>query len=262
MQKFKKLFEVFRGILLSNNRKWEYAQFKEGEYWKKVKPYYMPWLLRLNRFGYSFGEFETYVNCIPLSDITSRFSYIKLPEESVIADIGCGPSGIGFSLAHNGKTYLIDPLLDYYKSINGYKENIFEKLDDSKILICSPGEEANIPEKVDLAFCVNVLDHVEDPLRLIANIYQTLKKNGYLFLMVNGYLNRKPYLIDPLHTHQFTDGALKLLLERNGFSIRYFDYKKYIHGERIQQLLIGVQNLMTKNKTLFCEFFVISQRVD
>lgn len=221
MQGFKTLFDIFRGALLPNNRKWEYAQFKEGEYWKKAKPYYMPWIYRLNRFGYSFMSFEQYVNCIPLSNIIERFPFIRLSAKPTIIDMGCGPSGIGFSLINSGRTYCIDPLLDKYELLHGYKENVFEKLGDKKILICSSGEDAVIPEKADLLFCINVLDHSKDPSRLIKTIYSNLTNDGYLFLMVNGYSNKKPLTIDPLHPHKFTEADLRLLMDKNGFNMSY-----------------------------------------
>lgn len=67
----------------------------------------------------------------------------------------------------------------------------------------------------DVAFCLEVLEHVNYPERALKNIATSLKPNGLLCLSV-------PFLY-PVHSDEdlwrFTDQGLKRLLERNGFEV-------------------------------------------
>lgn len=67
----------------------------------------------------------------------------------------------------------------------------------------------------DVAFCLEVLEHVDYPEITIQNINKSLKNRGLLYLSV-------PFLY-PVHSDEdlwrFTDQGLKRLLERNGFKI-------------------------------------------
>lgn len=67
----------------------------------------------------------------------------------------------------------------------------------------------------DTAFCLEVLEHVEDPDQLIDNIYNSLKAGGMLYLSA-------PFKYE-IHADadywRFTANGLCLLLERVGFEI-------------------------------------------
>lgn len=70
-------------------------------------------------------------------------------------------------------------------------------------------------KKFDIAFCIEVLEHVEDPQQLMVNIYNNLKPGGYLYLSA-------PFKYD-IHAEvdywRFTPNGLRLLLEQNGFQV-------------------------------------------
>jgi SAM-dependent methyltransferase len=223
----------------------------------------MPWLARLNRFGYRAGEpsrYDRYVDCLPLSTITSRFAFIQLPDRPVVVDLGCGPSGIGYALSHSGTTYCIDPLLDEYRNLPGYKEHIFDRLPSGKVLVCQPGESAVIDERADLVFCINVLDHTKAPSAVLNNCSRLLKRGGHLFLLVDGYLNGRPRVIDPLHPHQFSAEGLRSLIEACGMTLVHFQEEESLHGGRIQQLQVAFQNLGRSRKIQFGEFLAIATK--
>src|SRR5947207_4150087 len=149
-----------RTVFLSKAQRWNTAQSSEEEYWVKTPAYYMPWLDRLNRFGYEVGDstrYAGYVDSLPLLTVTSRFAFLSLPERPVVVDLGCGPAGIGYAVEHAGITYCIDPLMPIYRRLPGYEQNIFARLGKNKVLVADPGESARIPEAADLVFCINVL---------------------------------------------------------------------------------------------------------
>ena len=263
MSYFGTAIDYLRSIVLSKSQRWNHAQHKESYYWRTTPPYFMPWLDRLNRFGYQLGDsrqYQGYVDCLPLSAVVSRFEFITLPPRPVVVDLGCGPSGIGYSLSHEGRTYCIDPLLEEYRRITGYEQNIFQRLGDNKTLVCAGGESVSVPEAADLVFCINVLDHTKDPSAVLLNSARLLKEDRHLFLMVDGYSKWSPVIIDPLHPHQFTAGTLRTLIERAGFEVVHFQEAYCIHGGRIQLLLVWLQNLVRRTKTEFCEFFVIARK--
>jgi SAM-dependent methyltransferase len=263
MSLVRSVIDNLKSLFLSQKPRWEVAQYKEAYYWKNTPAYFMPWLDRLNRFGYRLGDFSQYsryVDCLPLSSIVSRFDFMALPPRPVVVDLGCGPAGIGYAVRHDGKTYCIDPLLQEYQAIPGYRENVFALLESNKVLVAEGGESASIPEKADLAFCINVLDHTQDPAAVLRNCARLLKEGGYLFLMVDGYLNWSPFIIDPLHPHQFSAPQLKQLLEQSGFSVLHFEEARSPHGGRIPRLMVWLQNWGKRNKAEFGEFFAIARK--
>lgn len=81
---------------------------------------------------------------------------------------------------------------------------------DEDICIAAPLEN-----DYDVAFCLEVLEHVERPEQLILNIRRYLRGNGSLYLSA-------PFKYD-VHSEKdywrFTKQGLCLLLERNNFKI-------------------------------------------
>lgn len=71
----------------------------------------------------------------------------------------------------------------------------------------------------DVAFCMEVLEHIEDSRALLYNIRCNLKDGGILHLSV-------PYMF-PIHSEEdywrFTDQGITLLLEQNGFKVEYIE---------------------------------------
>lgn len=67
----------------------------------------------------------------------------------------------------------------------------------------------------DVAFCMECLEHVKEPDRVIQNVRNNLKEGGMFYFSV-------PFLY-PVHSEEdywrFTDQGMKLLLERNGFKL-------------------------------------------
>lgn len=76
-------------------------------------------------------------------------------------------------------------------------------------------EDIVLDEEADMAFCLEVLEHVERPISLLTNIWKNLKVGCPLYFSV-------PFLYD-VHSEQdywrFTDQGLGLLLKACGFEV-------------------------------------------
>lgn len=104
----------------------------------------------------------------------------KLSSNSKILDLGCGPT-VPARLFKTGKITGIDPLADKLGiSKKGY-------LPHTQIL---NGKGENIPFKddtFDFVLCRNVIDHTQDPSKVISEVNRVLKPNAYLFLICYTY---------------------------------------------------------------------------
>jgi SAM-dependent methyltransferase len=54
-------------------------------------------------------------------------------------------------------------------------------------LVRTTGEELNLPEQFDVAFTINALEHMRDPLRTIDNMYDSLKPGGIALVHCPNY---------------------------------------------------------------------------
>lgn len=82
-------------------------------------------------------------------------------------------------------------------------------------LVADMQEPIQLEFQYDIAFCMEVLEHVQQPDELLGNIWANLKDGGTLYMSV-------PFLYPVHHTEdywRFTDQGIKLLLERNRFAV-------------------------------------------
>lgn len=124
---------------------------------------------------------------------------IKIPDGKSVVDWGRGTKPITKYISGNYKYLGID------------------KLDHvGADMVVNISSQVWLKELYDIAFCMEVLEHVESPEVLIQNIKSNLKPTGKLYMSV-------PFMY-PVHSPEdywrFTDIGLKLLLERNGFIVK------------------------------------------
>lgn len=77
------------------------------------------------------------------------------------------------------------------------------------------GKDGSFASYIDIAFCMEVLEHTENPDSVLKNIHSNLKDGGILYFSV-------PFLYPVHSTHdlwRFTDQGIALLLKRNGFKL-------------------------------------------
>jgi len=120
--------------------------------------------------------------------------------DKTVVDIGCGLRGI-LGIIKAEKKIGIDP------SINDKVREAFN-LPEDIIFMCEKVENLSLEDdQADLIFCLNTLNHVEDPVKALAEIKRILKKNGLFFLDV--YLNQRGLG----HTHVLNYRRIKNLLK-------------------------------------------------
>ena len=162
-------------------KNWNEAQQNEKKFWKNI-------YLENNSNIYEKVNDEnlvSFTNEVLKRHNLSIFNF----KEKIIADVGCGPFGVikGLMLMDDKleikikKIFGIDPLMKFYKEkIQILKENNFLQLIDST------GEEIPIEDqKIDYIFSTNVLDHCENPSKVISEAERILKKEGEFYCSVH-----------------------------------------------------------------------------
>ena len=146
-----------------------------------------------------------------------------------ILEVGCGPFGPIHYLDF-GDRYGIDPLMDQYLLLKK----------DSQSIHFSDGKGEALPYSDNFfgkIICINVLDHVQDPMKVISEIYRTLRKNGILYFSVNTYgpiatayktVKEKLGKGSVYHPYTFTEGMVESKLLKSGFrALKKFRNLKY-----------------------------------
>lgn len=116
-------------------------------------------------------------NYFPVTN--NRFEDLKLDfADGTVIDIGCGPDGGLLPFIKAKFKIGIDALANEY-AIN-YPVN--------KDILMIPSMAENIPllsGSIDACYCVNVLDHVMRPYKVLSEIYRVIKKGGYFAFAVD-----------------------------------------------------------------------------
>jgi len=128
---------------------WKDSQQNEAWFWKEQKK--SGNLEQRQRNVYYRNVLED--NC----EILRNFFDFNVLDDKVLVDVGSGPEGILHVL--DGKRKIaIDPLMDEYKSL-GYRIT-----DNNVECICCDAESiAELDLTADVVFCLNALDHMQDP---------------------------------------------------------------------------------------------------
>jgi len=114
-----------------------------------------------------------------------------LREFECVVDIGCGPMPIFCSPRIQGERWIaVDPLFEEYNSIPYYTKYHSGKIEFAN----EAGQVAS--NSADGVFCLNALDHVQDPGNMLVHLRRILKPGGRLYLFVD---IDKP--TDPMHLH-------------------------------------------------------------
>lgn len=164
---------------------------------------------------------------------TRRFNEVaKLIEPAKnVLDVGCADgtfTKVIFQKTKAGRLIGIDILktsIDYVKRRFARNKSMKFKVADAHKLPFNNGE-------FDAVFCLEALEHVVDPLKVLQEIYRVLKKGGYAIVLVPSENWLFHSIVWPLwqkwpgkniwehtHLHNFSNGFIEELVEKPGFKI-------------------------------------------
>jgi hypothetical protein len=111
----------------------------------------------------------------------------------------------------------------------------------------------DLPEKVDLIYMIEVIEHLDNPIAIMTLLSQHLDKNGAIFLStpVGRRLEMTTNAYDtPSHLHFFTEKSLNLTLRKAGFSeisFKYYPEMYPLPPQRIvQKVKVGIKKIIKK----------------
>jgi len=113
-------------------------------------------------------------------------------------------------------------------------------------IINLPVEEAvkDIKVKFDVVVSWDVIEHVQDPLKMMKDVFALLEKDGYFIFstiaidsQIAKIMGKKWHWIMDMHLYYFTDQSLKYLLKESGFKLvesgghRHYASIKYAYSK-------------------------------
>ncbi|MFN8286608.1 MAG: class I SAM-dependent methyltransferase [Chitinophagales bacterium] len=146
--------------------------------------------------------------------------HVRVNAADTIADLGCGPAGIFMALPNNPIT-AVDPLLNNYIANQFLKPTDFPNVQ----FVNQRLEDFNAPEKFDLVFCLNCINHVTDIEKCFDVLLNCCKPGGRVIVSIDAhnhsFFKHLFRLIpgDILHPHQYNLNEYRTFLEKRNLSI-------------------------------------------
>lgn len=198
------------------NKRWQIAQAYEKNWWSS----------KANELDLEF--YERFARNVE----SAVAPYIVLGTDMYILEIGSGAAGI-ITFMKSNKRYAIDPLENVYTSI----EKFSSARDKNVKYQQAKAEELPFGNSMfDFIIMDNVLDHCEDPIKVLSEMKRVLKTNGIIYFRQNTYhfwgkIIRKAielFRIDKGHPHTFLKSELKKLFISNKMKILLFNESGYL----------------------------------
>jgi len=196
--------------------RWQLAQKYEFNWWKKRENVINP---------------DYYIESA--SEIRSYYSdYKELSPETCILEIGSGAAGILTFLSESKQRFAIDPLEYFYATVPSFTGI----RDNSVQYFTAKGEELPFENnKFDVVIIDNVLDHCENPYKVMDEVKRTLKTNGFVYFRQNTYSRygkfarfvMELFLVDKGHPFTFRKNELYKLFNLKGFVIKKVEQDGY-----------------------------------
>jgi 2-polyprenyl-3-methyl-5-hydroxy-6-metoxy-1,4-benzoquinol methylase len=190
-------------------------------------------------------------------------AYLKGFDTITALEIGSGPIGL-INYLRADERYALDPLEDFNQTI----PEIVKARDPEVQYRQGTGETVSSLKKTfNFIILDNVLDHCQDPVKVLAEIYKNLEKSGVLFFSINiytpfGVMVRNAmeiFEIDKGHPFNFTEKSIRSMLTGAGFKIispKTSDYKiqrrHYIRSSNYKHKLKGYLGLTDVRFSAIC----------
>jgi SAM-dependent methyltransferase len=179
--------------------------------------------------------------------ILTQVSLLKtnLAPGAKVLEIGCGE---GLLLEEIRKTGLA------VKGIEPSKEASKRAMQRNIEVTEGYFSKAAFAEKFDAVVLSHVLEHVEDPGKIIADITAVLNPGGFLLLTQTNYKGTLPRLlkagwyawVPEQHYWHFSTGGLTAWLKSKGFRKVSTTYQPLVHPHSIKYRMVGILNTVLK----------------
>lgn len=228
------------------NERWVLAQNYEYNWWKN----------KASGIDYKFYQDSA-------NEICSFYNkYGVLGNESYILEIGTGACGILTFLHESKYRFGIDPLEDFYSTIPAFTA----LRDDVTQYMQAKGESIPYSDSMfDLIIVDNVLDHCEDPNKVMQEVVRVLKPEGKIYFRQNTYnlygkLIRnimEVFLIDKGHPFTFRKKDIQNIFKMSGLTTLHAGHNGYmrtwINEIKSKSIKDKVKALLfvTRDKTIY-----------
>lgn len=194
-----------------SEKRWKIAQKYEKTWWENIS----------NEINLEFYE------RFAAEAVTLLKPFITLDKEKYVLEIGSGAAGIITFINSNYK-FAIDPLEDFYSTIP-----IFTSIRDIRVKYSKAMAEDMpfIDEYFDLIIIDNVLDHCENPDRVIQEMRRILKPEGIIYFRQNTYHFWGKLIRSLMETLKIDKGHPYTFLKR--------DLNKKFHNYKLQTVLFA-----------------------
>lgn len=219
--------------------------------------------MRIKRALYAvFGEI--YVGRrVKLSYFREWLKRLALPKDASILELGSGDGGFSFYLAGARPSWKVTGL-----EINPAEASVCEQMARKSRranlrFLAGTLDEYTAARDLDLIFCLDVLEHIENDIDVLRGMFDALKPGGRLlihvpnvsFLETNGELIQVPdaeaWKINPGHVRQgYAPEELRKKLGQAGFKVEEirltqghpvtYAHRLYARVEKIFPLRIGI----------------------
>ena len=185
-----------------------------------------------------------------VDDLNQYFSaYFGLDLTSLtgkaILEVGCSPQAAINSMNQTSLRVGLDPLSHawrrYYQEDTNPVQGMGEFLPFKK-------------DSFDVVLCLNVLDHVDLPRRVLMEMHRCLRKEGVMFVWLQTYatietIRRALDIVDLPHPHHLEDGDVASLVQELDMEIvvhrcDHMDIRKSVSVIRKGMILSGVKSLL------------------
>lgn len=162
---------------------WQDSQKNELWFWQTMLDQGNP--DQMHRNAYYNSKMEGHC------DMIARFLSSTSLADKWVLDLGSGPEGFCHAIQAKFKI-AVDPLMNKFRRM-GFKV-------DANDVISLTARAEQLAEifysAIDVIFCLNSIDHHQDPAVVMDNIYDSLKPHGHAFILTD---LRPPELCDQYH---------------------------------------------------------------
>jgi len=218
---------------MNKDKRWTLAQKYEKDWWDKRS---------------DLVDFEFYKNFAgELLEFGKE--YLKITNETVILEVGSGAGGIVTFLTESKNRYAIDPLENFYATIPKF----VNQRDQQIKYLTAKGEDLPFEDKMfDLIIMDNVLDHCDNPWKVMAEVQRVIKDEGLIYFKQNTYhlwgqfvrYLMEKLLIDKGHPFTFSKKDLLQIVKLNELKLIKAKRAGYYSTWGKELLSTGIKNKM------------------